>query len=61
MAFAKTFLLSFIAPVNLFLSSALHAADSAATRSEFNEVVVTASRIAQPIAQVGVSVAVLNG
>lgn len=61
MAFAKTFLLSFIAPVHLFLPSALHAADSAATRSEFNEVVVTASRIAQPIAQVGVSVAVLNG
>ena len=43
-----------------YLPSAVHATDSLASRGEFDEVVVTASRIAQPIAQVGVSVDVLN-
>lgn len=60
MAIAKTFLLSLLAPVSFYLPSAVHATDSLASRGEFDEVVVTASRIAQPIAQVGVSVDVLN-
>jgi vitamin B12 transporter len=58
MAFAKTLLLSFIAPVSVYVPSAVHAADLA--KSEFDEVVVTASRIEQPLAEVGVSVDVLN-
>jgi vitamin B12 transporter len=60
MALAKTFLISFIAQAGLCAASALHAADLAAPTSEFNEVVVTASRIEQPLAQVGVSVDVLT-
>ncbi|HMW49724.1 MAG TPA: TonB-dependent receptor, partial [Cellvibrionaceae bacterium] len=60
MAFAKTFLLSFLAPVSVIAPAALNAAESAATHSEFGEVVVTASRISQPLSQVGVSVDVLN-
>ncbi len=59
MAFAKTFLLSFLAPASVITPAALYAADSPA-HTEFNEVVVTASRINQPISQVGVSVDVLN-
>lgn len=60
MALAKTFLLSFIAQVGLCASSTVHAADIAAAKSEFDEVVVTASRIEQPLSQVGVSVDVLT-
>ncbi|MEY4590919.1 MAG: Vitamin transporter BtuB precursor [Pseudomonadota bacterium] len=60
MAMAKFYLLSFIAPASLCVPSVLFAAQATNQKTEFDEVVVTASRIAQPMAQVGVSVDVLT-
>ena len=60
MAFAKTFLLSLIAPVGIILPGVLMAADAAPVHRDTEELVVTASRIAQPLAQVGVSLDVLT-
>lgn len=60
MAIAKTFLLSLLTPLSIVIPGVLNAADGAAISREFDEVVVTASRISQPLAQVGVSVDVLN-
>lgn len=60
MAYAKIFLLSLMAPTGVVATSSVSAADSTHSKSELTEVVVTASKVAQPLRQVGVSIDVLS-